>query len=146
LLTEPTEENLARRQYYLDNFPAAHVDLFTNSSGKKPLGSAQIDSANHTNRILKNGGKILKLEPRGFGKTTRLANEFLLAILGGIRSYALISAASSLKGQDILDQIISELVSNEELYKLFPKECEAFINAYGNPARARHLHVDGEPL
>jgi len=86
-LVEPTEEGLEMRQIYLNNFPLAHREIFTASSGIKPLGPVQVDSANHSHRIITHGGRLIKLEPRGFGKTTRSTNETLLGVLGGSRSY-----------------------------------------------------------
>jgi hypothetical protein len=139
-----TPELLERREYYANNFPAAHMDIFTNSTGIKPLGTVQIDSSTHTQRILDNGGKLLKLEPRGFGKTSRTSNELLIGVLSGKCSYPLLLASSKEKAVDILEGIKAELVHNEELYDLYPQICECFRRLEERAQKAPNQLFDGK--
>ena len=138
-----TPELIERRKYYANNFPAAHTDIFTNSTGIKPLGSVQIDSSNHTQRILDHGGKLLKLEPRGFGKTSRTSNEILLGTLSGKCTYPLLLAASKEKANDILEGMKAELVHNDELYDLYPQICECFRRLEERAQKAPNQLFDG---
>lgn len=140
----PTPELLERRAYYATNFPAMHQDIFTSSTGIKPLGPIQIDSSNHTERIISNGGKLLKLEPRGFGKTSRTSNELLMGVLSGRCRYALLLASSKEKANDILESIKAELVHNDELYSLYPQVCECFRSLDERSQKAQQQLFEGQ--
>lgn len=48
------------------------VKAFPESTGLKPLGSVQIDSLGHDQNAILHGGRVNKLEPRGFGKCQEL--------------------------------------------------------------------------
>src|SRR5690606_14694961 len=90
------------------------------------------------------GGRSVIAEPRGFGKTSRTANNALMAVLQGKIRYALILASSLPKAEDILESIKTELIDNEELYKLYPEICECFRHVSDAPARARRQTYMGE--
>lgn len=139
-----TEENLERRVFYETHFVEAHQDLFKLSTGIKPFGIIQVDSINRTLATLTNGGRSIIAEPRGFGKTTRTANNALLAILQGKIRYALILASSVTKAEEILESIKTELIDNDELYKLYPEVCECFRHVSESPTRAKRQTFMGE--
>lgn len=138
-----SQEILDKRKIYENDYALAHMDLFKESTGIKPLSQSQIDSSNHSLRILNEGGKLLKLEPRGFGKTSRTSNEVALAALQGKRKYILVLASSQTKAAEILDSIATELATNDKLYELYPQECECFRHLDDNPARAKYQSLDG---
>lgn len=119
-------QDLERRILYETDYVAAHQDLFKRSTGIKPFGRTQIDSINRTLHVLTHGGRSIIAEPRGFGKTSRTANNALLAVLQGKIRYGLILASSVQKAEDILESIKTELIDNDELYKLYPLVCECF--------------------
>jgi hypothetical protein len=144
LVEELTPELIEKRNYYANNFPAAHMDIFTNSTGIKPLGPVQIDSSTHTQRILDSGGKLLKLEPRGFGKTSRTSNELIIGVLSGKCTYPLLLASSKEKANDILEGIKAELVHNDELYDLYPQVCECFRRLEERSQKAPNQLFDGQ--
>src|SRR5690554_4606294 len=71
----PTPEMLERRQRLADDWIAMHRELFPDSTGETPFGQDQIDSIKWDQQVFRGGGRVLKLEPRGFAKTTKLTNE-----------------------------------------------------------------------
>lgn len=137
-------ENYEKRQYYEENYIDAHQEVFKRSTGIKPFGETQIVSIQRTQHVLKHGGRSVIAEPRGFGKTSRTANNALLGILQGRVKYALILASSVQKAEDILESIKTELVDNEELYKLYPTVCQCFRHVADSPTRAIRQTYMGE--
>lgn len=126
-LVDPiTPENEARREAYKTDYPRAHQEVFTQSTGIKPFGQLQLESINRTFHVLKHGGRSVIAEPRGFGKTSRTANNALLGILHGYVKYVLILASSVPKAEEILDTIKTELQDNDELAALYPETCACF--------------------
>jgi len=115
-----TPEALERIERYKDDWEAMHMEVFSKSTGIKPFGLVQKKSLNLTKHIIKDGGKGVILEPRGFGKTTRTSNNALIATLQGLLSYTLIISSSLTKAYDIMDSILAELQDNIELAKLYP--------------------------
>jgi hypothetical protein len=144
-IVEPiSEEAMERRKHYETNLVDAHQEVFKQSTGIKPFGTIQIDSINRTHHVLKHGGRSVIAEPRGFGKTSRTANNALMAILHGTIRYALILASSVQKAEDILESIKTELIDNEELYKMYPAICECFRHVGDSPTRALRQTYLGE--
>jgi hypothetical protein len=139
-----TPENLERREFYEDHYVEAHQELFQRSTGIKPFGITQVESINRTLHTIKHGGRSVIAEPRGFGKTSRTANNALMAILQGKIRYALILASSVQKAEDILESIKTELVDNQELYQLYPEICECFRHVSDSPTRAIRQTYMGE--
>src|SRR5690606_18161074 len=75
-------------------------------------------------------------EPRGFGKTSRSCNEFLLGIFQGYIKYGLIICSSIEKAEEIILSTITEILENPLLAKLYPREIAAFVHAEANPRKA----------
>ena len=81
--------------YFLQEF---FTELFSD-----PFGSVQLDSIAHEERVIREGGRpIMKLEPRGYGKSTRSLLAAVWAILNGYRRFVLICCDSVEKSQDLL--------------------------------------------
>lgn len=144
LVPKITPEDNERKDFYETHYVEAHQDLFKLSTGIKPFGVIQVDSINRTWHTLTHGGRSIIAEPRGFGKTTRTANNALLAVLQGRVRYALILASSVAKAEEILESIKTELIDNDELYKLYPLPCECFRHVAESPVRARRQTYMGE--
>ena len=122
----------------------AHAEIFTNSTGIKPLGPAQLDSTVHSQIIIQHGGRIVKAEPRGFGKTSRSCNEFLLGVLQGYIKYGLIICSSIEKAEEIILSLVTEILENDTIERLFPREVAAFRHVESNPRKAEQQTYDGE--
>lgn len=129
LLDPPSPEILAERDRFLSDFVALHHEIFTESSGLKPLGPAQQDSCKRSQDVMLKRGRVVKCEPRSYGKTTRSANEATFAVLTGKRRFVLIVASSVEKAKDIIDGIKTELQNNQRLARLFPNTCACFAHA-----------------
>lgn len=122
----------------------AHAEIFTTSTGIKPLGPCQIDSTNHSQIVIQHGGRIVKAEPRGFGKTSRSCNEFLLGVLQGYIKYGLIICSSIEKAEEIILSLITELLENDMIARLYPREVAAFRHVEANPRKAESQTYEGE--
>lgn len=133
---QATGKYLEKRIQYETDYVAAHQEIFTRSTGIKPFGQTQIDSVNRTYHTLTHGGRSVIAEPRGFGKSSRTANNAIMAILQGKIKYALILGSSIQKAEDILEAIKTELIDNEELYNLYPRVCECCRHGGESPQRA----------
>lgn len=129
LLDPPSPEIMTERDRYLSDFVSLHHEVFTESSGLKPLGPAQQDSCKRSQDVMLRRGRVVKCEPRSYGKTTRSANEATFAVLTGRRRFVLIVASSVEKAKDIIDGIKTELQNNQRLARLFPNTCAAFAHA-----------------
>lgn len=132
------------RQKYTDDYVSAHQDIFTQSTGLKPFGQIQIDSVKRTHHVLTHGGKSVIAEPRGFGKSSRTANNSLLAVLQGKVKYCLILASSVTKAEDILESIKTELIDNEHLQEMYPAICACFNHVADAPVRGVRQTYLGE--
>lgn len=119
-------EILERREKYKYDFVALHEEVFPQSTGVKEFGEVQKKSIQFGNHIFRSGGRLLKLEPRGYAKTTRIANECLAAVLLGMQRYVLIVCSNLQKAEEILDSIRTELYNNDELLELFPGPIACF--------------------
>lgn len=139
-----TEEILALREHYSNDYVDALQKLFPNSTGLKPFGPAQIDSIHHSHRILTHGGRIVKAEPRGFAKTSRTSNECLLAILQGKIRYGILLASSTTKAEEIIDGLKTELVENQNLSRLYPAVTACFQHLEEKSQKARYQTYGGE--
>lgn len=143
-VVETTEEILAARKVYEDDWVLAHKDMFPNSTGLRPFGADQIDSIKKSHHVVNNGGRLAMAEPRGFAKTARTTAHALLGVLQGKIRYALILAASIEKGNEILDSIKAELISNQKLEQLYPAVTACFEHLDGKPQLAQKQTYRGK--
>lgn len=130
--------------YVPNHYVLAHSEIFTTSTGLKPLGPVQIDSTHHSQIIIQKGGRIVKAEPRGFGKTSRSCNEFLLGVFQGYIKYGLIICSTIEKAEEIILSTITEILENPHLARLYPREIAAFTHAEANPRKAEMQTYQGE--
>ena len=140
----PDEETLARREKYSNDFVALHQEVFPESTGLKPFGKVQQKSIYFGQDVFSKGGRLLKLEPRGYAKTTRITNESLYAVLAGMQDYVVIVCSNVTKAAEIIDSIRTELMNNDELLDLFPGPIACFRHLDHNPLRARFQTYDGQ--
>lgn len=133
-----------KRIQYETDYVSAHQEIFPRSTGIKPFGQIQIDSIKRTHHTLTHGGRSVIAEPRGFGKTSRTANNALLAVLQGKVRYALILASSIQKAEDILESIKTELIDNEHLANLYPRVAACFQHVGDSYQRAKRQTYMGE--
>lgn len=139
-----TAEAAERKLIYRENYPLAHQEVFTQSTGIKPFGPGQLESIKRTHHVLKHGGRSVIAEPRGIGKTSRTSNNALLGVLQGYVKYVLILASSVQKAEDILESIKTELIDNEQLYQLYPEICECFRHGADSFNRSLRQTYKGE--
>lgn len=138
-----TQETMERRLLYREDYVRAHAEIFPNSTGIKPFGADQLESIRRFQRIVHSRGKLVQLEPRGFAKTSRAVNQILLGILQGDIRFALIVSSALDKANEIMDQIITELVANIELAKLYPIISACFRAVEAKPMKAMNQMFEG---
>lgn len=136
-------ENLERRKLYSNDFILLHKEVFPESTGIRPFGKVQQESIYFGQDVFKKGGRLLKLEPRGYAKTTRITNEALFAVLSGMQDYIVIVCSNIQKAQEIVDSIRTELMNNDALLDLFPGPIACFRHLDNNPMRSRYQTYDG---
>lgn len=132
--------DLARPNHYI----LAHSEVFQNSTGIKPLSEVQKDSVRHSQIIIQNGGRIVKAEPRGFGKTSRSTNEGLLGVLQGDIPYLLIICSTTEKAQEIITSILTEILENELIERMYPNVIACFKHIENNPRKMFFQTYKGE--
>lgn len=142
-IADATGEWLEKRIQYETDYVSAHHEIFSNSSGLKPLGTGQRESVERSRQVICHGGRIVILEPRGLGKTSRTTNNALLAALQGKAKYVLILTAAVDKSTDILESIYSELVGNEKLAQLYPRVCACFHHIADYQLRGKRQTFNG---
>lgn len=138
------QDILDERKHFGSDYVDAIQTLFPNSTGLKPFGPVQKDSIRQSENVILNGGKVIKVEPRGYTKTSRTTNEATLATLYGHLQYTLILASSVTKANEILDAIKTELVENEHIERLFPRQVACFRHLEEKPQRARYQTYNGK--
>ena len=141
---EVSTEILEKREYYKTNFVNLHRDIFPDSTGMKPFGEKQILSIEFGQDIFNTGtGRLLKLEPRGYAKTTRITNEATYAGLSGMQEYIVIVCSSLEKSYEIIESIKTELYNNDHLLHLFPGPVGCFRHLGDNPHKCPHQTYGG---
>lgn len=109
-----------------------------------PFGKVQKDSILQEQRALERGsGKINKLEPRGYGKSTRSLIAATWAILTGVQDFVLLCCDSQTKATNLLSTALMALSKNRRLRETFP-ELICFEKLDQNPHRAQYQTYQGE--
>ncbi len=137
-------EIIELRKKYRDDYVAAHRDIFVTSTGIKPYSEEQILSIKHSQQVFQRGGRVCKAEPRGFAKTSRSCNEGLLGVLEGFVSYLLIIGSNVDKAGEIINSIITEIMENEMIFKMYPAVVKCFRHIQANKNKAGRQTYDGE--
>lgn len=140
------EEGERLRELCKNDLETFNVLIFPKSTGLKPFGQVQRDSIAHDQSVIDEGGKIVKAEPRAFGKTTRTANATLWAALFGKRSFVVVFSASMDKSKtQIMEGWKTELLTNERLYWMFPWLLWPLICLDNKPQRCNSQTMSGRP-
>jgi hypothetical protein len=114
-------------------------DLFSD-----PFGQVQKSSIAHEQQLyLVGSGRLNKLEPRGYGKSTRSCLGVLWAILKGVQNFAVVCCDSSEKADDLLKLIMTAVSENEKLLGCFP-ELKCFHLLQGNPHKGQYQLYNGK--
>ena len=137
-------EVLEERKKYRDDLKLALKEVFPDSTGLKPFGDVQNESTEYIQYIMHQGGRLVILEPRGYAKTTRITNLALMCALEGVQLYIIIVASSQTKSQEILEDIRTELTTNEILERLYPATCACFKHLARSPQKTRRQTYGGE--
>ncbi len=123
------------RVFFAEGFPHIFSDEF---------GPVQISSIEHEQQMLERGGRnINKLEPRGYGKSTRSILGLVWSCLKGIQRFGLICSASKESAGELLEMAHRELGDNEILLSCFP-ELQCFHHLEGNPHKSKYQTYQGE--
>lgn len=123
---------------------AWHTKLFPNTTGLKPLGEVQIKSSQVSQQVIIHGGRTQKLEPRGYGKTTRSQQEAMWAVFHGYRHFPVVIGSSKEKAAEILGDIKRMLMGNTLLQDLYPEICYPFYKLGGKAINADYQHSQGQ--
>lgn len=142
--TIPPEQWAERNALFAD-YVTAHEKVFPASTGQKPFGEEQQTAIRRFQRIVQSRGKLVQAEPRGFAKTSRAVNQLLLGILEGQIRFALVVSSALDKSEDIMEQLKTELISNEHLHKIFPNVMACFEHSEGKSHKASRQTINGEP-
>lgn len=145
IVPEVSSEVLLDRKRYEEDYLAVHAELFPQSTGLKPLGPAQRDAVKHSQFFIQQGSHILKCEPRGFGKTSRSTNEGTIGVLQGFIKYLVIVASNTEKAEEIISSVMTELFTNEHLFRLYPKTITCFRKTEKEPRKSLSQTYNGEP-
>lgn len=120
--------------FFRKGFP----DIFSD-----PFGSVQKDSIRREQAKLSTGGRNLnKLEPRGYGKSTRGLLARVWAVLCGHKQLCIVTSSSATKAGQLMRLIDYAVSNNEVLLSCWP-ELWAFHALQGNPLRAIYQTFEG---
>lgn len=135
---EVREKCIESLRYFLEElFP--DPPFFTN-----PFGPVQLSSINHEEAVFRgSAGNINKLEPRGYGKSTRSVLGSVWAVLVGLQPFVMVCCDSTEKSADLLRMAMLALSSNQRLLDAFP-EVWPFWVIDGNPHRAQYQTWQGK--
>ena len=141
-----------RRDRLANDLVAWHVEAFKHTTGLKPFGAGQLESIAYSRDVIDRGGRVLKLEFRGAGKTCRAAQEALWAIMPNDpatgrprRQFVVIFASETGKAAQIMEGLKTELMENPLLAELWPEICHPIVAMEGRPQRATAQHINGTP-
>ena len=137
-------EIMAERERYKHDLNAALQEVFPESTGLKPFGKVQIDSTKFLQYIMHNKGRLVMLEPRAYAKTTRITNCALMCALEGVQPYIVVVASSQKKAEDILDDIKTELTTNDKLMEMYPATTSCFRHLSRSSQKSRRQTYGGE--
>ena len=127
-----------------NDFVYMHQKCFPQSTGQKPFSEKQEESTRFDQHVMQRGGRVIKLEPRGFAKTSRLSNEALMAAIEGDQPYILIVCSEMGKAEEVMDSIKTELMTNDALEELYPGVIACFRHLDEKGQKARYQTYGGE--
>lgn len=139
----PSIKYRAKRKRVLASLEKFYVELFPDLF-PDPFGEVQQSSIAHEEHILNTGtGNLNKLEPRGYGKSTRSILAAVWACLKGVQDFVMVCCDSTEKATDLLKLAHTALGENKALLELFP-ELECFHHLNGNSHRCAYQTYKGK--
>jgi hypothetical protein len=139
----PKCQDAALRKACSDSLLTFLVELFEDKF-PDPFGRVQLESIAHEEAVLSTGvGAINKLEPRGYGKSTRSILAAVWACLTGRQDFVMVCCDSVEKSSDLLLMAHRALDSNAKLLDAFP-EVWPFHKLDANSHRANYQTYSGE--
>jgi hypothetical protein len=140
-------EILEARMKYRNDFVLMHQEIFPHSTGIKPFGPDQEKAIRRFQKIAQktSGGKLVQAEPRGFAKTSRAVNQILYSILCGDIRFGLLVSSEISKSEDIMEQVQTELMTNDKLLELFPNVMACIQHMEGKASKTKNQTMCGEP-
>lgn len=122
-----------------------NILCFPNSTGLKPFGEVQKQSIAQDEETIRNGGRVCRAEPRGFGKTSRTCNTALYATLYNLRRMIPVFSANMEKSKSqIMARWKAELLGNEVLFWMFPETIWQFKKLGNKPQAAASQTNNGK--
>lgn len=109
-----------------------------------PPSPDHVEATSRADDIITNGGKAAKCMPRGFGKTSEAQWAVIYAACKGARRFIIYVGATSDEAVDRLEEIKTELETNELLAQDFPEICHPIQSLEGIPQRAKGQTSNGE--
>lgn len=135
---------IVQRKRVLDSLELFLSELFPELFSD-PFGEVQRDSIAQEQHVLESGvGLLNKLEPRGYGKSTRSILSAVWSCLKGVQDFVLICCDSVDKSSDLLKIAHKSLAENDDLLELFP-ELLCFRLLENNTHRCQYQTYKGKP-
>jgi len=144
-IPEITKEFAELREACRHDLELWHTEVFKKTTGLKPFGEVQKQSIGISKMVLEDGGLINRLEPRGYGKTSRTVNEAIFALCYGLRRFVGMCGSNADKTGDIFEGIKVEIETNDILFGMFPEIMYPLRMLDGKPQKARSQHICGVP-
>ncbi|HBE69154.1 MAG TPA: hypothetical protein DDW52_13470 [Planctomycetaceae bacterium] len=142
---DPVDTYELRKRYFaLGGLTLFLSDGFPNSTSMKPFGPGQLRAIDVIESVIRNGGVEQSLEPRAFGKSSRVARAAIWALLGGFRRCGTIFQSSEPKAVETLSKIKNELAGSPFLRALSPGICAAVKHITHNPGLSKRQHYQDE--
>lgn len=139
----PEIKDIELRNRILESLESFLVEIFPDLFFEQ-FGPAQLSSIRHEESILVSGvGNLNKLEPRGYGKSTRSILSAVWACLRGSQDFVLVCCDSVEKSTDLLRMAHAALGENEKLLSCFP-ELKCFHHLNGNSHRCQYQTFEGK--
>jgi hypothetical protein len=113
-------------------------ECFPTTTSRSPFGDDQLRSIEIMEAMIRNGGVQQLLEPRAFGKTSRVARAALWAAALGYRRCIVCFQSNVVKAEQTLEKIKNELTANIMLQAIFPKLVACCCHAKENERLKQH--------
>lgn len=107
-------------------------------------GPDQLMFVKHLQGAIVQGDQLAVAMPRGTGKTSILIGAVIWAFLKGRHQFVALLAATSLAARELLEQIVTLLETNDQLYAYFPELIHPIRKLEG--IRQRRLLWNGRPI
>lgn len=111
---------------------------------RMPLPSAPVhmDLASDLDAVVRSGGNIARVLPRGSAKTTWMELGAIYAVVTGMRRHVVIVSGTGEMAEDMLTRIRGEVEANDLLEEDYPEVCVPIRALEGSPMRAKTMLID----